>query len=52
MLDVINLFLSVFSGVVSGFTSIQIGGYSFGSMLFGGFVIGVVLVWVLSVIRR
>lgn len=52
MVDLINLFLSVFAGIVSAFTSLEIGGYSFGSMLFGGFVLGVVLVWILSVIRR
>lgn len=52
MLDVINLFLSCFSGVVSGFTSLVLGDYSIGSLLFGGFVVGVVVTWILAVIRR
>lgn len=52
MVDVINLFLVCFSGIVSGFFSLDYGGYSVGSLVFGGFVIGVVVFWVLSVIRR
>lgn len=52
MVDVINLFLQIFSGVSQAFTSIEVGGYSFGSLLFGGFVVGLVLVWVIGVIRR
>lgn len=52
MVDVINLFLAVFSGVSQAFTSLEIGGYSVGSMLYGGFVIGLAIFFVLSVIRR
>lgn len=52
MVDVLNLFLAVFSGIVDSFVSLTIGGYSFGSLIFGGFVIGVVLTYVISVLRR
>lgn len=52
MVDIINLFLAVFSGISQAFTSLEIGGFSVGSLLFGGFVIGVVVCWILSAIRR
>lgn len=53
MVDVINIFLQAFSGVVSGFTSLEFGGYSFGSLLLGGFVVGTVITFVISrIIRR
>ena len=52
MVDVINLFLAVFSGIVDSFVSINLGGFTVGSLIFGGFVVGVVLVFVLRVFRR
>lgn len=52
MVDVINMFLTIFSALSQLFSGLTVGGYGFGSMIFGGFIIGVVIVWVLGVLRR
>lgn len=52
MVDVVNLFLSIFSGISQMFSGMSVGGYSFGAMIFGGFVLGLVIVTVLSVLKR
>lgn len=52
MVDVINMFLLIFSGIVQTFTSIELGSYKIGSLLFGGFVVGVAITYVIRVIKR
>lgn len=52
MIDIINIFLTIFSAVSQLFSGLAVGGYTYGSMIFGGFAIGVVLIWVLRVIKR
>lgn len=52
MLDYMNLFLQLFSGISQGITSIDFGGYNLGSVLFGGFVLGIVFSFILRVLRR
>lgn len=52
MVDIINIFLTIFSSLSQLFSGLTVGGYTYGSMIFGGFAIGLVLVWVLRVLRR
>lgn len=52
MVDIINVFLTAFSGVVSGIVDLEFGGYKIGAVLFGAFVLGVVFSFVVKVLRR
>lgn len=52
MVDIINLFLSIFSGIIDFFVNLSIGGYKVLSFIFAGFVLSVIFVYITGVIRR
>lgn len=52
MVDVINMFLSIFSGVVGGFVDLSVGGFRLLDIVYGGFIIGLAISLVARVIGR
>lgn len=51
MVDAVNVFLNAFA-IIDCFTDIDIGGYSVGSLLFGGLAIGAIIGIVLKNILK